>query len=65
MCRSDEVFGAKEGAAEILVEAKDHLLQGLADDNRELKYLAFYHLLVFEVYFAFFWFDLVFNLLTN
>ncbi|XP_067044034.1 DNA-dependent protein kinase catalytic subunit-like isoform X2 [Acropora muricata] len=35
--RSDEVFGAEEGAAEILVEAKDHLLQGLADDNRELK----------------------------
>ena len=39
------MFGAEEGAAEILVEAKDHLLQGLADDNRELKYSAFYHLL--------------------
>lgn len=53
------MFGAEVGAAEILVEAKDHLLQGLADDNRELKYSAFYHLplrLVFEVYFAFFLF---------
>ena len=39
------MFGAEEGAAEILVEAKDHLLQGLADDNRELKYSAFYRLL--------------------
>lgn len=61
------MFGAEEGAAEILVEAKDHLLQGLADDNRELKYSAFYHLplrLVFDVYFAFFCFDPVFNLLT-
>lgn len=36
--RNDEVFRAEEGAAEILAVAKDHLLQGLADDNRELKY---------------------------
>jgi len=35
--RADEVFRAEEGAADILAVAKDHLLQGLADDNRDLK----------------------------
>lgn len=37
ICRADEVFRAEEGAEEILAVAKDHLLQGLADDNRDLK----------------------------
>ncbi|KAL9956083.1 hypothetical protein ACROYT_G037506 [Oculina patagonica] len=35
--RADEAFQAEEGAADILAVAKDHLLQGLADDNRDIK----------------------------
>ncbi|XP_068717854.1 DNA-dependent protein kinase catalytic subunit-like isoform X1 [Montipora capricornis] len=35
--RSDEMFRAEKGAAEILTEAKNHLLEGLADDNRDLR----------------------------
>lgn len=37
ICRADETFQAEDGAADILRVAKDHLLQGLADDNRDLK----------------------------
>lgn len=37
ICRADQAFQAEEGAADILAVAKDHLLQGLADDNRDLK----------------------------
>lgn len=37
ICRADEAFQAEEGAADILAVAKDHLLQGLADDNRDIK----------------------------
>lgn len=37
VCRADETFQAEDGAADILRVAKDHLLQGLADDNRDLK----------------------------
>ncbi|XP_027045855.1 DNA-dependent protein kinase catalytic subunit-like [Pocillopora damicornis] len=35
--RADEAFQAEEGSADILAVAKDHLLQGLADDNRDLQ----------------------------
>ncbi|XP_022778667.1 DNA-dependent protein kinase catalytic subunit-like isoform X5 [Stylophora pistillata] len=35
--RADEAFQAEEGSADILADAKDHLLQGLADDHRDLQ----------------------------
>ena len=37
--RADETFRAEEGAASVLSSAKDFLLRGLADDNKDLKYV--------------------------
>jgi hypothetical protein len=36
--RFDETFKNEEGSEEVLVTAKDFLLQGLADENKEIRY---------------------------
>ena len=36
--RFEETFKKEEGSDEVLVTAKDFLLQGLADENKEIRY---------------------------
>lgn len=36
--RFDETFKNEEGSEEVLITAKDFLLQGLADENKEIRY---------------------------
>ena len=37
-CRFDDTFKTEEGSQEVLMAAKDFLLQGLADENKDIRY---------------------------